>query len=236
MNFSRGFLRFAAVCALLTAGTTVAVHWLPAFWAGATTFEAQLALRENPVYLARLWLVLLHCVLVVISMYAVGFRRLREAPALVGLGFLAYVVFAFCEIVRTTFAIFAVNRMWRTQFAGAADEQTRETARLLLAAVPGVSQTLFFIFFTAFVIGTFCYGFVLLRGSGFERTLGFFFLAWGVFSLPVLVDEISGATSFGGAFEWVGQYFQPLLRGAIGVWLWTVAARPDRLGSHASAP
>ena len=109
MNFSPRFLRFAAACAILTALTTVVIHWLPETWSSADTFEEQLELRNNSLYLTHRWVVLVHCVLVVISMYGLGMRRYHEMPALIGLGFLGFVTFAFTEILRTTIVLSLIH-------------------------------------------------------------------------------------------------------------------------------
>ena len=55
---SAGFIKVASICALLTALTTLAVHWLPELWKDAATFEAQLRLRHNAIYMGRSWVVL----------------------------------------------------------------------------------------------------------------------------------------------------------------------------------
>ena len=226
MNLSPGFLRFAAICAMLTALTTIVIHWLPEVWAFADTFEEQLELRNNPLYLTHRWVVLVHCVLVVISMYAIGIRRIREMPALIGLGFLGFVVFAFTEILRTTIVIFGVNRTWREGFVNATDEQAKEAFRHALAMFPAFNAALFFIFITGFVFGLACYGFALVKRHGLERKIGFLFLFWAAVSLPGLIDEITGRHFFDPYFAWVGLYFIALARALIGIWMWTLSSQP----------
>jgi hypothetical protein len=121
MNLSPRFFRFGAVCAVLTALTTLIVHIVPNLWADATTFEQQVELRLNPIYLAQRWTILLHCALVILSMFVLGAAKLRSAPLLVSCGFLGYLCFGFTEILRTSISIFAVNRTWRAGYAAAAD-------------------------------------------------------------------------------------------------------------------
>lgn len=220
------FFKLAAACALLTALTTLAIHLLPQLWAGADTFEEQLELRRNPVYMARLWVVAVHCLLVVVSMYAVGARRLRASPALVGLGFLGFVVFACTELLRTSLVIFALNRTWRAQYALASDEGAREALRAVMGAFGGVNAALFFLFFTAFFVGTLCYGLALRGGDGQERRVGALLLLWAALSVPTLLDTVAGAETLSGHFWWVGPYFQPAARAAIGVWLWRSSETP----------
>src|SRR5262249_31997477 len=162
-------IKVASICAILTALTTIAVHWLPDLWSNATTFESRTQLRHSAIYMGRFWIVLIHCVLVVISMAAVpcllnGAARLI---ALFGLG--SYIMFAFVEMLRTSLSIFAVNRTWRAGYETSGDEIQKRAFRAALDTFGGVNDALFFLFFTAFTIGLFCYGFALLSKSGIDQ-------------------------------------------------------------------
>jgi hypothetical protein len=223
MKPSAKFLRFAAACALLSALTTLIVHLVPALWADANTFEKQLQLRGNVYYLARLWVVIIHCSLVVISMYAIALLRFRNTPALAGLGFLGFVVFGFTELLRTALAIFALNRDWRAGFALAPDEATRSWFRAAIEAYSGVNNALFFLFYVAFLLGILCYGLSLATTEGSDRLVGLLFLLWTALNIPALIDSITGVESISRWFDWVGPYFQPFARIAIGLWLWQKA-------------
>jgi hypothetical protein len=231
MTPSPRFFKFAGLCALATALTTLAIHLLPRLWADADTFEEQLELRHNSAYLARLWVVIFHCPLVLVSMYAVGARRRYASPALVSLGFLGFIIFAYSELLRTSLTVFALNRTWRTQYALTADEGTREALRTVMNAFSGVNAALFFIFFTAFFVGTLCYGLALRRGRGLERGVGVLLSIWAALSVPALVDTVVGVQTVSGHFEWVGPYFQPVARAMIGVWLWRSSDMPIIGGS-----
>ena len=230
MSVSSRFFKVASACALATALTTLAIHLLPELWAGADTFEEQLRLRHNPIYAARLWVVILHCLLVVVSMAAVGARRLRAAPALVGLGFLGFLFFAVTEMLRTSLAIFALNRTWRAGYEVAADEATRAALRATIGAFSGVNAALFFLFSTAFLVGLVCYGFALLRAEGGEQKVGALLLSWAALSLPGYVDTVTGGQTISVYFDWTGPYFQPVARALIGVWLWKVSSHPASAG------
>lgn len=219
MNLTARFFRFGATCAVLTALTTLVVHVVPHLWADATTFEQQVELRLDRIYLAQRWTILLHCALVILSMFVLGGAKLRSAPVLVSFGFLGYLCFGFTEILRTSISIFAVNRTWRVGYAAAADDATREQFRALITAYGGINQALFFIFYTAFLIGLICYGLAFLRSEGGKSHLGLLFMAWSLLSVPGFLDATTG-TELGRYFEWVGPYFLPLARLYIGVWLW----------------
>ena len=219
MNFTPRFFRFAAVCALLTALTTLVVHVMPNLWSDAMSFEQQVELRLNPLYLTNRWIVVLHCALVVVSMFALGLPAARRAPAPVIFGFLAFVCFGFTEMVRTAISIFAINRNWRAVYATAVDPATRERFRAFIESYSGINDALFFIFYTAFTVGLICYGIAFLR-TGRMLQLGILFTVWALLNLPGWIDAVIGTELLGRYFEWVGPAFQPLARAWIGVWLW----------------
>lgn len=220
MNFSSRFFRAGAVCALLTVITTLAVHVLPNLWADATTFEQQIQMRLNALYMTQRWVILIHCALVIFSMFALGVAKVREAPVLAGFGFLGFLFFGVTEIVRTSLSIFAVNRVWRAGYANAADEPARETFRSVIVAYPGINDALFFIFYVCFALGLVCYGFAFLKSEGLTSSLGWLFAVWSLLSVPTLIDTINGTDSFGPFVEWVGPWFLPLARLYVGIWLW----------------
>jgi len=222
---SPAFIKVASICAILTAVTTVAVHWLPDLWSSATTFESRVQLRHNPIYMGRLWIVLIHCVLVVISMAAIPCLLNGVARMIAIFGFGCYVVFAFVESLRTSLSIFAVNRSWRAGYETSNDDVRRQTFRDALDTFGGVNDTLFFLFFAAFTVGLFCYGFALFLRSGIDQGVGLLFLLWGVLNLPDLVGAIAGNEALGKGFDWVGRYFQPAARFLIGAWLWNISTR-----------
>jgi hypothetical protein len=214
------FLRLGAVAAALTFPTTLAIHLLPQLWADSLSFEARLDLRTNAVYMARLFVVLLHCLLVVISMAAARSLAPSGAAAAAGLGFLAFLGFAYTETLRTSLALFALNRSWRAAYAAAADTAARERARALIEGFSGINDALFFVFIACFLLGTLCYGVAFRRAGGLTSVIGWLFLAWTALSAPGLIDAATGAETLSGYFDWVGPYFQAPARGLIAVWLW----------------
>ncbi len=171
MNGSRtSFLRVAAVCAVVSALTTLPIHLLDF---PGNTFEERLALRDNPLYLARFAIIAVHVCLVVVSMLGVALVRRRAAPALTTLGFLGYVLFASVELLRQSLAFFALNRSWRAAYAApGADDATRAQMETLLAAWPGINDALFHLFIFGFTAGTACYAAALLNGRGLQRATG----------------------------------------------------------------
>ena len=101
----------------------------------------------------------------------------------------------------------------------------KQAFRDALDTFAGVNDALFFLFFAAFTVGLFGYGFALVLKSGIDQAIGLLFLLWGVLSLPGLTAAIVGNEALSAGFDWVGRYFQPAARFSLGLWLWNVAGR-----------
>ena len=182
-------------------------------------------LRHNAIYMGRSWVVLAHCVFVVVSMAAIPLLLTGTARLVALFGFGSYVMFAFVEMLRTSMSIFAINRTWRSGYEATSDELRRAAFRNAIDLFSGVNDALFFLFILAFTIGLFCYGFALLPSNGIDQGIGLLFLLWGLLSLPPLIGTIIGNEALAAPFSWVGLYFLPLARLLIGIWLWTVSTR-----------
>jgi hypothetical protein len=193
---------------------------MPNLWSDATSFEQQVALRLNSLYLTNRWVVLLHCALVVVSMFALGLPAMRRAPAAVIFGFFAFACFGFTEMLRTAISIFAINRNWRAVYASAVDPAMRERFRAFIESYSGINDALFFIFYTAFTAGLICYGIAFLRTNDNMSQLGILFTAWALLNLPGWIDAAISTELLSRYFQWVGPVFQPLARTLIAVWLW----------------
>jgi len=127
---SVSFMRVASICAFLTVLTTIGVHWLPRLWENAVTFDAQVQLRHNAIYVGQRWMVLAHCGLVVISMAPVALLLTGTARLIAMFGFGSYIMFAFVEMLRTSLSIFAVNRAWRSGYEQASDDAARAHSKV----------------------------------------------------------------------------------------------------------
>ncbi|HJS51227.1 MAG TPA: hypothetical protein VJ781_04950 [Pyrinomonadaceae bacterium] len=226
---SRAFFRLAAIAAFLSGLTTLAVHLLPRLYAGPNEFERLVGLHAEPIYILRLWIVLLHILLVVVSMLGVALRKLGDSPGLITLGFLGYLLFAAAELFRTAMGLAALNRSWRAAYVTATDEQVRSSLRTLIEGWQGINDGFFFLLILGFLIGNLFFGLVLVRGLGLEKIIGAALLVWTVLGLNTMI----GYTEFSSLSvpEWISWTFQPAVRFLIAWWLWqtpTILIRPGR--------
>jgi hypothetical protein len=230
VNFAPGFFRFAALCALLSAITTFGVHLIPVPQ-GPLAFDAQVALHQNNLYIARLWVVLLHILLVVASLWGLAAAKLHIRGGLMGLGFLGYLLFAVAELARTSFVLFALNRGWRAQYAGG-DASLQDSLRPLLLGYPSINNAFFFLMVVGFLFGNLFYGIAFLSSieRPLDRVLGIALLIWAGISLITLLRDYAQFTWVPELPEWVSWTYQPAVRVLIAVWLWNFVraiARPN---------
>lgn len=212
------FYKAAGICALLSGLTTFAVHLLPLAWSSATTFEQQVALRLNPLYLARLWVVYLHLSLVVVSMLGIALIKLRTSPGPALLGLIGYLLFAFTESARVSLSLFAVNGSWRALYATSSDEAIRSAMRTLLLGWPGISEALFVLFMLGFAAGNLSYAVATWRSEGIEKAISVALLIWAMMGAYEIAQFSVGARLWP-LPEWVSYTFQPAVRFLIGAWL-----------------
>jgi len=213
------FYRVAGICALLSGLTTFAVHLIPLAWRGATTFDQQVALRLNPLYVARLWIVYLHLSLVVVSMLGIALRKLRTSPGPALLGLIGYLLFAFTESARVSLSLFAVNGSWRELYATSSDEATRAAMRTLLLGWPGINDALFVLFMLGFAFGNLSYAIATWRSEGIEKAISVALLIWAMIGAYEIAQFASRESRLWPLPEWLSYTFQPAVRFLIGVWL-----------------
>lgn len=213
------FDKVAGLCSVLSGFTTFGVHLIPLAWSHATTFEQQVWLWNNPLYLGRLWMVYLHLLLVVVAMLGVCLRKLRSSPAPSVLGFVGYLLFAFAESGRVSLALFAVNASWRATYVTSADEALRASMKTLLLAWPGINNALFVLFSLGFLAGNFFYAIATWKSRGLEKIISGALLVWALIGIYGLVEGFAGASWLRPFPEWLSFTFQPAVRFLVGAWL-----------------
>lgn len=219
MRFNATFFKLTAVCSLLSGLTTLGVHLLPRLYAGPADFERLVGLHANPIYIARLWIVVVHILLVVAAMWGVAAKKLKTDAGIMILGLLGYLLFAAAELFRTALGLYALNRGWRAAYVQATDETVRAALRTLMTGWSGINDGFFFLLVVGFLIGNLLYGLVLVKGVRLERLLGIALLIWAIIGLCGLLNEYGGINIWT-APEWHAWTYQPTVRFLIAAWLW----------------
>jgi hypothetical protein len=228
--FSPGFLRFTAVCAFLSALTTFGVHLLPLLHP-ASGFEEQLQLANHPIYRFRLWVVILHILLVLASMWGVAATKFRSVAGWIGLGLGGYWIFGLAELFRVSLVMNAINPM-RLRYLQQPDPALKAT----LLNWPHLNDSLFFLLVLGFLIGNFCYAIALRKGVGLEKWISALLFIWSGLSLATLLQEYLHQSWINFIPEFLSYTYQPLVRILIGFWLWSIVDRQLKTVPSPSVP
>jgi hypothetical protein len=217
------FYRFAALCSLLSAVTTLLLIFLPELFAPAPDFAARMARIHEGAYLLRSWVYLLHPFLVFTAALGLALALRQQAPLRVLCGMLGFLLWAFNEAGQQTLTLFAFDH-WRAAWEGA-DETLRATIRINAAMYDGIWDGMYALLLIGFAIGNACIGWALVERQGLARVAGAFMLAAVLLTLALLCREIGFPLLPEPVLDWSYPAIQPLGRSLIGIWLWREAAR-----------
>lgn len=228
MRFTPAFYRFAALCSIGSALTTLGLIFLPGTFPPADDLAARMARVNVPGYRVYAWVYFTHPFLVVTAALAVAMRLRRDAPSLVIPGLLAFLLWGATEAGQQALTLFAFNP-WRVAWL-AGDPAVRATMETRTAMYDGLWNAMYFLLIVGFFVGNSLYAAALLRRTGLSRVVGAFYAAAALLTLQIIVVEVGGAQLLPDAIDfWLYPLIQPLARTLIGVWLWRHADEGDAL-------
>jgi hypothetical protein len=202
MTLTPSFYRSVALCSILSAITTLGLIYLPEFYQPAEGFEGRMRRVDDPAYVLRSWVYLVHPFITFAAALGVGLRirTLRSAAAIIGIA--GFALWACNEALQQTMTLFAFDK-WRAAYF-AADEATRAIIRTNTAMYDGLWDAFYFLLLIGFSIGNFSLGIGLVRaGRGVTRLVGCFLLAAVAITLPIIT----------GVLQW-GPLPEPLASGS----------------------
>ena len=218
---SKLFLKLAGICSILGAITTSLLIFLPN--PIASDFEAQTLLFENKLYLTKLWILFIHPQVNIIASLGIAFLLFRKYPTQMIVGSLFLIVWAYTEMSQQSLLIDALNQIWRPNYVQAENELSKEMFRSLIHAANGISDSKYFLVIYAFGLGSLIYGTALIQEDGLGKWIGFSLLFIGILSLGSFVRYYLGVSSLNKPvnwlYEWIYSYLQPIVRIAIGIWI-----------------
>lgn len=215
----KAFVRLSAIAALIMVGTTVGVHFISF---PSDTFEQRVMLFQNPAYHWRTAMIVAHCVLAIVSLMGfVVLRRPHNAPLGATLtGMVFFTLFGFTEIMRMMFSAWYANGL-RERYVQTTDEAARLLLRHELDLWSLMGNSFFLVFILCFALGNLFYGLSLFRDSEtMTRWLGYGFLLWSLLTFLAMGNDFWNHPTVGAIADINNKYFQPLMRLAIGMWLW----------------
>jgi hypothetical protein len=206
---------------MLSALTTLALIFLPRFFAPVEGFEGRMQRVNDPAYVLRSWVYLLHPFIVLMAALGVAMRIRHIASGAALIGLIAFTLWAFVEASQQTLTLFAFDK-WRLAYA-LADESTRAQIRMSTLTYDGLWDALYFLLLIGFAIGNLCFGLVLARRPGLTRIVGYFLLAAFALTLTNILGELQWLSLPDPLSTWSYPAIQPLGRLLLGIWLWRMA-------------
>jgi hypothetical protein len=222
MHFGSSFYRTAAICSIISALTTLGLIFLPYLWLPIEDFDGRMNRINEPAYVLRSWIYLVHPFLCGAAALAVAMRLRTLASAAAIVGLLGFLLWASTEAGQQTMTLFAMDK-WRAAWA-TADAVTRAQIRTNAMMYQGLWDGMYVLLLIGFAIGNLCFGLVMVQRRGLTRVVGGFFLAAAALTLFTnLLPELGGPTLPDSIEPWLYPAIQPLGRTLIGVWLWRAA-------------
>ena len=217
MIIKKEFIKFTSICCLLSVITTLGIHLY--FPNPPANFEERIFLFQNKTYLLNRWWVMVHCLLVIISMWGFGLLQIKKSPGFTILGFLFFSVFAIAEITRQMFVLFYINEL-RQQYVLISDPAIKEGLKATISNASLLTAPLFGLFILMFGLGNLCYGLSLTGEPGLSRVLSILLIVWSIGCFITLGNSFWKLPTVDSLLEKYSFTYQPFMRAIIGLWLW----------------
>ncbi|MEP1742935.1 MAG: hypothetical protein ABJI60_13840 [Kangiellaceae bacterium] len=219
------FQKFAAVCSLLGAITTALLIFLPN--PEAADFESSVQLHQNTLYLSKLWILFIHPQVNIIASFGIALILFRKRALYIIPGSFFLMVWAYTEMSQQALLIDGLNQFWRPGFLSAEDESAKAIFSTLITGASGISDSKYFLVIYGFGVGSFLFGLALISELALGKWIGVALIFIGVLSFASFLRYYMGITFLSPivnwCYVWIYPYLQPLVRIAIGVWLFNHA-------------
>ncbi|QHT67940.1 hypothetical protein GXP67_15480 [Rhodocytophaga rosea] len=192
MYFSQNFFRAAGICSILSAVSTLLLIFIPECYTPPSNFDEQVALHTNPYYIGRLWIHILHPVLVLTAAFGVVARKHAASTGSAVLGFLFFTLWGFTEIIQQSLNLFANNYTWRAAYAAATDNATRTLLKTQIIGFEAIWDGLFFALLLGFFLSNVSYGIATYQGKGLEKIVSICFFAGAGLTALSLIGNYGG--------------------------------------------
>jgi hypothetical protein len=228
MHFGPSFYRTAAICSIVSALTTLGLIFLPYLFSPVEGFDGRMNRINEPAYVLRSWIYLVHPFLCGAAALAVAMRLRTLASASAVVGLLGFLLWAGTEAGQQAMTLFTMDK-WRAAWA-TADELTRAQIRANVLMYDGLWDAKYFLLLIAFAIGNLCFGLAMVKRHGLTRVVGGFLLAAAALTMVWnMLPEVGGPRLPESIEPWLYPAIQPLGRTLLGVWLWRAADENGQL-------
>jgi hypothetical protein len=226
-RFPPAFYRTAAIASLVSAVTTLLLIFLPDFYSASTGFEGRMRRVDEPAYVLRSWVYLIHPMLALAAAFAVALRLRRHAALLLP-GAVGFALWAATEMAQQAMTLFMFDRWRRAWLTG--DDAVRAGMEVRTVIYDGLWDSSYVLLLIGFLIGCAFYAAAMLRLEGLSRLVGAFYAAAALLTACLLIAEFGGPPLPSPLDRWLYPAIQPLGRLLIGLWLWKNADESAPIG------
>jgi hypothetical protein len=209
---------------MATCATTLGLIFLPRLLAPAQDLLSQARRIENPIYILRMWVGIIHPLLVIVGAAGVLLVRLRAAAGAAICGFVFFAFWAVLEGVQQSLILVALNWRWRTAYLAGPDS-VRETLRPIIEGFEAVSDGLFFFLVLVFIVANVFFCAATWSGGRLQRVAAACFAVSASLGVVSFLTEYGGRFAPGGAMDIAYPLLGPAGRLLTGVWLWQESSR-----------
>jgi hypothetical protein len=228
VHFSARFYRAVGVCSMLSALTTIGLIFLPRLYPPVPDFTARMALGDEPAYVLRSWIYLVHPFLVFAAALGLAARCRARAAGAASLGLAGFALWAATEAGQQALTKVALDRTWRVAWK-TADAATQAVIQQQVALYDVLWDAMYLLILIAFMAGNIILGLAVRRvaASGavapaLGRAVAIALWAAAGLTLMFLLGELGANVTIPGS-AWFYPLIQPAGRTLIGLWLWREA-------------
>jgi hypothetical protein len=219
MIFSRNFFRVAALCSFISVPTTLCLIFLPHLFPKAATIEAQIARDAHPVYVIYLWGSFVHPFFTLVAALGASICLARNSAGAAIAGVLFFSIWGFSEMLQQSLVLIARHQIWSEAYRRVGDPASHAAIANYLQGSAAVSDSLYALIVTAFLLANLLYAIASWRSEGLTR-----YVSWG-YAAATFLSIFTVLTGFGlnldsAVVSWLYPLIQPAARTLIGVWLW----------------
>lgn len=212
---NRTFILLAAVCTFATVITNLIIHFTTFT---SATFEENILLYKNVSYLSMNWIIMVHCLLILISMFGMALLLQRYSQPLAILAFIFFILFVFAEWERILNVLWYLNGL-RAKYHLSTDDHQREWLKFEIQQSSYQSNVQFLLFILAFSLGNFFNGLILIFQSKWSRLLGIGLILWSIATSCAFIIDFYPSEMLAAIVNFSNKFYQPFMRLLVGIWL-----------------
>jgi hypothetical protein len=203
------------ICGALSVVTTIGIH---SFFKSPGSFEEALVIYKEPMYILSKWWVIIHCLLVIISMYCISKTNALRNKPFISLALVFYIGFGFFEILRMTLVLNYLTTL-RDQYLMTTDESVKNILKLSIESFNGTGNALFTAFSICFLLANFFLGLSFPWKDLFSKILKTALLLWSGMTIMFIAADYIESAALSSFFNYFNLIFQPGIRLALAVYL-----------------